>query len=49
MTGSGREELTNKLTNLERGELAKLGRGEMTKLGRGEEWQTGNSGMAPRF
>ena len=49
LTGSGREELTNKLTNLGRGELANLGRGEMTKLGRGEEWQTGNSGTAPRF
>ena len=41
MTGSGREELTNKLTNLERG--------EMIKTGRGEEWQTGNIGMVPRF
>ena len=57
LTGSGREELTNKLTNLERGELANLGRGEMNNMGRGEmittgrgeEWQTGNSGMAPRF
>ena len=41
LTGSGREELTNKLTNLERG--------EMTKTGRGEEWQTGNIGIVPRF
>ena len=49
LTGLGREELTNKLINLGRGEMTSLGRGEMTKTGRGGEWQTGDSGMAARF
>merc|ERR550517_80465 len=36
LTGSGREELTNKL-------MTSMGRGEMVNNGRGEEWPAGNN------
>ena len=59
LTGSGREELNNKLmtsmgrgemTSMGRGELTSMGRGEMVNNGRGEEWPAGNNaGMVPSF